>query len=140
LYSSDSANAVTAMAAAAANTKAIRIRFVISFPFSRVLKRVSGVVIPGCQVARLPSCRAGVTWQLGDLATRQLLLIEVLHLVVQPVHLGVDLFLRQDSLPHQQGRQGVDENAVLDQHLLELFLELFAVSIVSGIVHRILLA
>src|SRR5437870_3471395 len=67
------------------------------------------------------------------------LLLELLHLLVQLVHLVVDLFLFQDAFAHQQRRQAVEQDAVLDDHLLELFIVIGAIPIALNVVHLHLL-
>jgi basic membrane lipoprotein Med (substrate-binding protein (PBP1-ABC) superfamily) len=67
-----------------------------------------------------------------------LLLVEILHLVVQAIHLCIDLFLLEDALADQEGRQAVQQDPVLDDHLLDLLvfvLEIFAVVLLDIVSH-----
>src|SRR5436853_3130000 len=64
-----------------------------------------------------------------------LFLVELLHLVVQLVHLRIDFFLFEDAFAHQQRSQAVQEDAVLDDHLLELIVVLGAVVVPFDVVH-----
>ena len=48
------------------------------------------------------------------------LLIKALHFLIKPVHLGIDFFLLEDAFPDEKRRQAVQQNAVVDDHLLEM--------------------
>src|SRR5947199_594707 len=123
LYCGEScANALTAAVAMATAMRNFRIFFNLLRVSCPEFKQAAGLPIP-----LLPAP-----------ASRPLLLLEVLHLVVQLVHLGVDLFLLQNSLAHQQCGQAVQENPVLDDHLLNLFVVFLvgAVVVPFDVVHR----
>src|SRR4029077_7297053 len=61
--------------------------------------------------------------------------VEFLHLVVQLVHLGVDLFLFDDAFANQESCEAVKQDAVLHDHLLELFVVIATIAFAIDVVH-----
>src|SRR5262249_48308768 len=66
-------------------------------------------------------------------------LFEVLDLVVKLVHLLLDFFLLQHAFAHQQSGQAVEEDVVLDDHLLELLVLVVGAVVAVDVVHAALL-
>src|SRR5204862_1378898 len=67
------------------------------------------------------------------------LLLEIFHLVVEAVHLGVDLFLLENAFADEKRGEAVQQDAVLDNHLLDLFVFIFKVAVGAfDIVHGLL--
>src|SRR5207244_1644005 len=69
----------------------------------------------------------------------RLFLFEVLDLVVQLVHLLLDLLLLEHPFAHQQAGQAVEEDVVLDDHLLELLVLVLGAVVLVDVVHAVLL-
>src|SRR5918911_5151205 len=69
----------------------------------------------------------------------RLFLFEVLDLVVELVHLLFDLFLLEHAFAHQQAGEAVEEDVVLDDHLLELLVLIVGAVVAVDVVHAVLL-
>src|SRR6476646_586191 len=124
-FSADScAKALVAMIVAAA--QAIRMRELVFIDLPRT--RIGGAK------SSEANSRAGSLFP-----CRSALLVEAFHLVVEPVHLRVDLFLFEDAFADQQRGQAVEKDPVVDDHLLDLLVLVIVLVVLLDLIHRALL-